>query len=138
MASKRLVYDHIRDDDFGWLYALMAHRDPRANISHSWLPTWEDHCAYWKDKRDRWECRIVSTAKGERIGYYYVTDKDEIGVHVNECARLNGYDAAILKYIVSTHAGKRLLANVAPNNPWGGVLEDNGLTELQTTYVRDC
>lgn len=134
-----ITYRDIDHQDYGWLYYMLASRPEYANISHAKLPSYTDHCEYWRAKSAGglttagWDCQII-LADGERVGYYYITDDDEIGLFIDPQHRGKGIGTQVLGYIKTVYAGA-LLANISPRNPISKrMFKKAGFKKIQETY----
>lgn len=134
MNESDILFRRIDESDYGWLYYILANRPEHVNISHTTLPSYSDHCAYWDNKRNQWEVYMAVTPD-ERVGYYYVTCAGEIGIFVDPKYQQHGVGTAMLAHIIETHPVTRLLANVAPRNAASKHLfRSNGFRKVQETY----
>ena len=113
----------------GYLYALLARRDPSECISHKRMPTWWEHERFWQ------ECPYKESYMVERlggpIGMCYITHANEIGAHLDE----RSYRRAVIKHLLRTHPGTRMLLNVGTCDSW--LQEDAvgiGMRQCQVTY----
>lgn len=131
-----------------FLYELMKERDPEINISHSTLPTWEEHCAYVHRRPLRaWyliEVELPGVLERTRIGFVSATWLNEIGIVLLKRWRFMGYGKAIIRRFleslpplpaeVGVRRG-RWIANVAPGNQASHALfQSLGGKAIQVTY----
>ena len=66
----------VRDSDSKFLFELLEERDPRANISHKKMPSYNEHLKFIKSKPyTKWY--IILKSK-DRIGSIYLSKNDEI------------------------------------------------------------
>lgn len=142
----------VRAGAMEFLYDLMKERDPEINISHSTLPTFEQHRQFVTRRPYRFWYLIgqpVSTARaGEDvwIGYISATHNNEIGIVIRKPYRSRGYGpAAILKFMavhrplpaVPAERSGYWLANIAPENTHSQHMFGRlGFTKIQSTYAR--
>ena len=65
----------VRDSDSKFLFELLKERDPRANISHKKMPSYNEHLKFVKSKPyTKWY--IILKSK-HRIGSIYLSKNDE-------------------------------------------------------------
>ena len=63
----------VRDSDGEFLFELLKERDPRANISHKKMPSYDEHIKFIKSKPyTRWY--IILKSK-ERVGSIYLSNQ---------------------------------------------------------------
>jgi len=149
--------DHIREGALEFLYELMKERDPEINISHSTLPTFEQHRQFVTRRPYRLWYLIVAQMANPiegvtctppadfRIGYISATSRNEIGLVLLKEYRGQGYGPLAIRELMRLHetlpaepgvrAG-RWLANIAPANEHSKyVFADKlGFKKIQETY----
>lgn len=119
----------------GFLYALLAERDPVASISHRKMPTWAQHVAFVRsDPYAAWY--II----GPGMGAIYLTRQDEIGVHLRRDRREQGIGRKAVEALMRLHPRPRYLANIAPGNTGSHrFFERLGFSCIQHTLeLRSC
>jgi RimJ/RimL family protein N-acetyltransferase len=96
-----------------FLYALLAERDAKANISHKVMPTWAAHSAFVDSLP--YEAWYLIEDNGLVVGAVYLSRAREIGLFIFKSyqGRRYGHDALVL--LLEHHPGP-LLANVAIGN----------------------
>lgn len=126
-----------------FLYELLAERPRHANISHSTMPTLEQHRAFVVRRVYRaWF--LIENDDGERVGAVTLTHANEIGVAVKVGFQHRGYASAAIRDLMgmfkplddirSVRRG-RFIANVAPMNEVSHMLfEKLGAKPIQVTY----
>lgn len=130
----KLVSAYAREDAADILFALLKERDPRVNISHVEMPTWEQHCAFISSRPYR-EWYLID-AGDVTVGACYVSKQNEIGAFVFAQHQGCGYGSAAVKRLLSEHAGERLLANIAPlNDRSRAMFERLGFRHVQNTFA---
>lgn len=139
-----------------FLYELMKERDPEINISHSTLPTFEQHRQFVTRRPYRcWYLVCVSQGPIAGVsgavefepvwtGYVSATHHNEIGVVLLKAYRGRGIGSAAVRALMQLHeplpAGPSVrnghwLANIAPRNEHSKhVFEKLGFREIQRTY----
>jgi len=150
--------DHIREGALEFLYDLMKERTPEISISHTTLPTFEQHRQFVTRRPYRlWYMieptgtRVIATkAVGELPVYYWVgyvsaTPRNEIGVVLAKAYRGQGYGPLAIRELMRLHeplpaepsvrAG-RWLANIAPGNEHSQYIfrDKLGFKKIQETY----
>jgi len=125
---------HITSDDFKFLYDLLLDRDPRINISHKSMPTYEEHCKYWLSRPYVWD-RLIWCGP-ERSGYCYVTQHSEIGIFLASNYQGKKIGPAVIRTILDKFKSFRLLANISPfNGRSRRFFESLGFKLIQMTYA---
>lgn len=117
-------------------YQLLQEREPRQNISHRAMPTWEEHCAFIRSMpHDAW---YWFTSPGEfEAGCIYVSKQREIGVGVLKKHRGQGLAREAVLEVIRRHPG-RLLANINPVNEASiRLFASLGFSHLQVTYAHE-
>jgi L-amino acid N-acyltransferase YncA len=111
---------------------LLGERPTEASISHKKMPSWSQHVHFVESKPyKKW---FIVYSKGERVGSYYLTHQNEIGIAVKRKHHGKGIGKAIMKHIVKTEKG-RLLANISPKNIRSMALFVSlGFKHIQNTY----
>lgn len=95
------------------LYALLQERPPEANISHSAMPTFVQHCRFVRDIP--YLCWYIIRNNGTAVGSIYLTRAREVGIFIFKAHQRHGYAAAAIAELRRRHPG-RILANIAPTN----------------------
>jgi RimJ/RimL family protein N-acetyltransferase len=95
------------------LWELLGERKPHQNISHSEMPTWEEHCAFVdSEPYDGW---WLIEDGGKIRGSVYFTKQREIGIFVFERYAGMGYGADAVKFI-EDHYELPVHANISIRN----------------------
>lgn len=105
----------VTDRDAQFLYDLLKERPAKANISHRTMPSMREHQAFI-DSEPYTAWYVIADDQGRRCGSVYLTDRDEIGVHVLAAERGKGYGRFAVDTIIYLNPRKRFLANIAPGN----------------------
>ena len=104
----------VRDSDGEFLFELLKERDPRANISHKKMPSYDEHIKFIKSKPyTRWY--IILKSK-ERVGSIYLSKNDEIGIFLSKEYQKKNIGNTALVELIRKNPRKRYLANVNPKN----------------------
>lgn len=126
-----------------FLYALLQERPAEANISHSAMPTIEQHRQFVH--RRPYRCwYIIENGEGERVGALYATELNEVGVAILQAHQRRGYALRALTEFLASHPAleaiparrpSRYVAHVAPTNEASKALfEHLGGKQIQVTY----
>lgn len=122
-------------------YDLLKERllTPDVNISHKYLPTWEDHVYFVGSKPYRFYDVIHSLENpNECIGVVYYTHKQEIGIHIANKYQRQGYAREVLKFIAKTYYVQDMYANINPKNEASiKLFESLGFKPCQVTMKLD-
>ena len=120
-------------DDAEFLYELLKQREGRVNISHRSSPTWEEHLSYIKNHSYKsWD---IIWIENNRIGNIYLTQRDEIGIFIDNKFQTRGYGSQALKQFMEKNGKKRYLANINPTNYKSiQFFGKHGFIHIQNTY----
>ena len=120
------------------LYQLLEERPDYANISHRRMPTWEEHLAFIaSDPYKGWF--LLAADDGGILGAAYVTDRDEIGVHIFANQQRFGYGPLAVRSLIDRYGLKRVFANIAPaNEPSRKMFEKLGFKLIQHTLALEA
>ena len=123
----------VRDSDGEFLFELLKERDPRANISHKKMPSYDEHIKFIKSKPyTRWY--IILKSK-ERVGSIYLSKNDEIGIFLSKEYQKKNIGNTALVELIRKNPRKRYLANVNPKNKKSSVFfKKNNFKLIQHTY----
>ena len=115
--------------DYKFLYDLLQQRDPKANISHRKMPTYEEHCKFNDNTPYREDYIIFDGDKP--IGRFYISQLDELGVHL-----IKGCQGKVEKDILKQNWDRIKFVNVAPSNKrLQRLLKRLGFKLIQYTYA---
>ena len=120
-------------DDAEFLYELLKQREGRVNISHRSIPTLTEHRDYIENHSyQSWDIILVDNNK---VGNIYLTQRDEIGVFIDNKSQGRGYGSQALKQFMEKNGNKRYLANINPTNYKSiQFFGKHGFTHIQNTY----
>mgnify|MGYP001163645226 CR=1 FL=1 len=123
----------VRDSDGEFLFELLKERDPRANISHKKMPSYDEHIKFIKSKPyTRWY--IILKSK-ERVGSIYLSKNDEIGIFLSKEYQKKNIGNTALVELIRKNPRKRYLANVNPKNKKSSTFfKNNNFKLIQYTY----
>lgn len=118
----------------GMLYILLSERQPEQNISHGKMPTQAEHMAFYLSMPYvAWY--LVRNEKGTIVGATYLTHKAEIGIHLFEQFKGQGYGPKAIQLLMEMHPHEQYLANINPQNESSiRMFEKLGFTHIQNTY----
>lgn len=131
-----LLFKKITTKDSNWLYKLLKERDDSMNISHRAMPTYLQHCNFVKEHPYGmwyavWHGRL-------KIGHWYLTKQNEVGLFVARKYQWKGYGTRILATIAREFSGTTLLANINPKNKRSlKLFKSLGFGPVQVTLRRD-
>lgn len=135
MKSKNqsITLKNINKSDFQFLYELLSERDPRANISHRKMPTYEEHVKFiMSSPYSKWYIIYYNNGKS---GSIYLSKQNEIGIFIKKDMQGKGIGTGALKLIMKKNVSKRYLANISPKNKKSiEFFKKNGFKLLQYTY----
>ena len=140
MIEFRDVYNIEEAADI--LYLLLEERPPEANISHSVMPTYEEHLEFFYSRK-YWVWFLIFN-DDTCIGTINVTKRNEVGIQLFRSQHGRGYGrVALQKLIAEIHPrpaepGERVghfIANISPDNKSSIYLfEHIGFEHIQNTY----
>jgi RimJ/RimL family protein N-acetyltransferase len=109
-----VVLEKVTKADYEFLYELLKMRDPRTNISHKKLPTYDEHVRFvMKKPYKKW---YIIKSNDQKVGSIYLSLKDEIGISIKKKFQRKGIGRKAVKLLMEKNPRDRYLANVAPNN----------------------
>jgi RimJ/RimL family protein N-acetyltransferase len=104
----------VTKPDCRFLYDLLKQRDPRSNISHKKMPTYQDHVKFVLSKPySKW---YVIYYKNKKSGSVYLSKQNEIGIFLKKGMAGKGIATEAVKQLMKNNPRKRYLANVNPHN----------------------
>jgi len=117
------------------LFKLLQSRGENVSISHKKPPDLQAHYRFVRSAPyKRWEFILVDT---QCAGAIYLTDKQEIGIHLFPEFQDKGYGSRAIKDFMKRYPSERFLANINPKNKRAAhVLETLGFKLLQHTYEK--
>ena len=128
----KLTNIYGRPDRARVLYRLLGERKPDECISHSAMPSFEEHTRFIESRPyEGW----FFIENGETVGAAYLSKQNEIGVFVFEAHRGKGYGKWAIEVIMANHGKRRYLANINPQNTKSAALfKSLGFYLIQNTY----
>ena len=123
----------VRDSDSKFLFELLKERDPRANISHKKMPSYNEHLKFIKSKPyTKWYVILKSEY---RIGSIYLSKNDEIGIFLSKKYQGKNIGNDALSELIRKNPRERYLANVNPKNKKSSIFfKNNNFKLIQHTY----
>ena len=123
----------VKKSDCLFLYELLKERDPRANISHKKMPSFEQHVKFVLSKPySKW---YVIMESEKNMGSIYLTKDNEIGIFIKKNMQDRGIGFKALKLLIKKNPRDRYLANVSPKNKKSiQFFKNNGFNLIQHTY----
>ena len=104
----------VTNSDAKFLFDLLEERNPRVNISHKKMPTYNQHTKFIKSKPySKWYIILKSKQK---IGSIYLSKNDEIGIFLLKKFQGKNVGNFVLNELMKKNPRKRFLANVSPKN----------------------
>jgi RimJ/RimL family protein N-acetyltransferase len=110
----RLVSVYERPNTAKILYDLLCEREPRQNIRHTGMPSFEEHCAFLRSKP--YQGWYLIDDCGGSIGSVYLSKRDEIGIFIFNGHQGKGWGARAIAELKRLHPRPRFLANIAIPN----------------------
>lgn len=119
--------------DHRFLYKLLKERNPKANISHRKIPTYQEHVNFIKSKPYKaWYIIYHGTNKA---GSVYLSKQNEIGIFLLESRQGKNIGQAALDLLMQKNPQKRYLANISPKNSKSmKFFKRNNFKLIQYTY----
>jgi len=119
--------------DYRFLYNLLKERDPKANISHKKMPTYDEHVAFVSSKP--YAYWYVIEYNGKKSGSIYLSKNNEIGIFLRKSLTGKNIGRVALELLIKKTNKLRYLANVNPKNKKSlEFFKNNGFTMIQYTF----
>ena len=120
-------------DDAEFLYELLKQREGRVNISHRSIPTSTEHRDYIENHS--YQSWNIIWVENNRVGNIYLTQRDEIGIFIDNKFQGRGYGSQALKQFMEKNGKKRYLANINPTHYKSiQFFGKHGFIHIQNTY----
>ena len=125
----------VTNSDVKFLFDLLKERDPRVNISHRKMPTYNQHTKFIKSKPySKWYIILKSKQK---IGSIYLSKNDEIGIFLSKKFQGKNVGNSELNELMKKNPRKRFLANVNPKNKKSiSFFKNNNFKLIQYTFEK--
>jgi hypothetical protein len=112
--SKKCSLKVVTKNDHQFLFDLLKERKQYENISHKNFSTYKDHVKFVISKPySRWYIIFQSF---DRIGSVYLTQINEIGIHVKNGINIDYVFNEVISDIIKKNPRKRYLINLNPKN----------------------
>ena len=123
----------VSKSDYRFLYDLLMERNPRANISHKKMPTYNEHVSFVSAKPySKWYVILYGVNKA---GSIYLTSQNEIGIFIKKSFQNKQIGNIALHKLIQKNPKKRYLANVNPQNKKSmRFFKNNGFKLIQYTF----
>jgi GNAT superfamily N-acetyltransferase len=122
-----------------FLYDCLKERleNPEHNISHTEMPTWEQHLEFIGQETYQNHCIVTYEEDlSAPIGYVYLTRFNEIGLYVIPSHRGKGYGKRIIWDVIQQDPSATYYAHINPRNLRSlSLFQGQGFEGLQHTYV---
>tara|TARA_B110000438_G_C15646812_1_gene577839 strand:- start:327 stop:728 length:402 start_codon:yes stop_codon:yes gene_type:complete len=119
--------------DYRFLYNLLKERDPKANISHKKMPTYDEHVTFVSSKP--YAYWYVIEYNGKKSGSIYLSKNNEIGIFLRKSLTGKNIGRVALELLIKKTNKSRYLANVNPKNKKSlEFFKNNGFTMIQYTF----
>ena len=131
-SDEKIKLKNVSKTDLEYLYQLLKKRDPRANISHRTMPTFENHKKFVLSKPySKW---YIIISNNKKIGSIYLSKLNEIGIFLDKDYQKHGVGNIALKLLMEKNPRKRFLANINPDNKTSfKFFKNNGFKLIQFT-----
>ena len=134
MKSQNIKLKIVSKIDHTFLYDMLKERNPKNNISHIKMPTFNKHRKFVESKPySKW---YVIYYDKEKIGSIYLSKQNEIGIHTLKNYSTNFVYSISLKLIIEKNPRINYFANISPKNPELEIFfKKHGFKLLQKTYA---
>ncbi len=125
----------VNDSDAKFLFQLLEERDPRTNISHKNMPSYDEHIHFIQSKPyTKWY--IIMKSK-KKVGSIYLSKNDEIGIFISKKYQGSDIGKHALCQLINKNPRNRYLANVNPKNKRSiRFFKNNNFQLLQYTFEK--
>ncbi len=125
--------NRVKKSDALFLYDLLRERDPRANISHKKMPSYEEHVKFILSNPYKiWYIIYLGNTKS---GSIYLSKQNEIGIFILSKHQGKNIGKQALQLLMKKNPESRYLANVNPKNRKSiNFFKKNKFTLIQHTY----
>ena len=133
--SSLITLKTVTKSDSKFLFDLLKERNPKANISHKKMPSYDEHIDFIKSKPyTKW---YVILKSNEKVGSIYLSKNDEIGIFILKKFQGNNFGVYALNKLLKKNPRKRFLANVNPKNKKSiSFFKNNGFKLIQYTFEK--
>ena len=133
VAVSSIELKTTRKSDIDFLYEILSERTTNENISHKEMPTYKKHVKFVLSKPyKKW---YIIYYKKQKFGSIYLTDLNEIGIHVKKNQISDSLIIKCIELLVSKNREKRFLININPRNKkLIKIIKKNKFKLIQYTY----
>ena len=133
MKQNNIHLKSVNKTDHEFLFDLLKHRDPNANISHKKMPSFKEHIKFVESKPySKW---YIIMQNNEKVGSIYLSKQNEIGLFLKNNVQGKNIGTKALKLLIMKTPKKRILANISPKNKKSiKFFEKNGFKLIQYTF----
>lgn len=133
--SSTISLRSVNNSDAKFLFQLLEERDPRTNISHKNMPSYNEHIHFLKSKPyTKWY--IIMKSK-KKVGSIYLSKNDEIGIFISKKYQGSNVGKHALSQLIDKNPRKRYLANVNPKNKRSiRFFKNNDFKLIQNTFEK--
>lgn len=126
---------NVNNSDAKFLFQLLEERDPRANISHKNMPSYNEHVRFIKSNPyTKWYIVLKSR---EKVGSIYLSKNDEIGIFISKKFQGSNIGKHALYQLIKKNPRERYLANVNPKNKKSiKFFKNNNFKLIQYTFEK--
>ena len=120
-------------NDIEFLYQLLKERGSKVNISHKKMPSYAQHRKFVLSKPyKKWYVIVCDNSK---IGSIYLTDINEIGLHLKKEHNKDFIKKKVLSKLYKIDSKKRYFVNLNPKNKKSiKFFKSQGFSLIQHTY----
>ncbi len=123
----------VKKSDALFLYDLLMERDPRANISHKKMPSYEEHVKFILS--NPYKIWYIIHLGNTKSGSIYLSKQNEIGIFILSKYQGKNIGKQALQLLMKKNPESCYLANVNPKNRKSiNFLKKNKFTLIQHTY----
>lgn len=109
-----VILKKVGKNDYSFLYELLKGRDPKVNISHKRMPSYNQHVKFIQSKP--YAIWYIIYCEGKKSGSIYLSKQEEIGIFLKKGLRGNGVGSKAIKILMEKNPRKHFLANINPKN----------------------
>lgn len=102
------------ENDYDFLFNLLKERDPKANISHKQMPSYDEHVKFISS--NPYTVWYIVYFEGKKVGSIYLSKQDEIGIFLKRDYMGKKVGSQAIKILMKQNPRKRFLANIGPKN----------------------
>ena len=128
-----IVLQEISEKDYEFLYQILKERETVQSITHTKIPSFDEHVNFIKSKPyTKW---YIILEENKKIGTVYISQQDEIGIFIEKEFQSKGIGKKSLEELIKKNPRKQFYANVNPKNLKSvKFFEDFGFKLIQQTY----